>query len=45
MGAGQSYSFSLETTMETDCLLSGLVEMCAIPFRSRDDRFYRFIRG
>ena len=45
MGTGQSYSFSLDTTIETDWLLSELVEMCAIPFRSRDDRFYRFIRG
>ena len=26
-----------------NALLSRLVEVCTIPFRSRDDRFYRYI--
>ena len=29
--------------MEIDCLNRGLVKVSAIPFRLRDDRFYRYI--
>ena len=35
-------TLTLKSKKETSCLY-GLVEVSAIPFRSRDDRFYRYI--
>ena len=40
----RSLTDTLKSKKGNLCLVSGLIEESTIPFRSRDDRFYRYIR-